>query len=643
MVPAGRMDLSERSARIVLAVVTAALGAVALRTDLADVSGGRFWGDGATYHAMAWSLAEDQDLRYEAKDVFRSRREFSEGPQGIFLKRASGGLILDAAEGFPWLGRVPAKEPRIYFAKPLVYPAVAAPFVWLLGTKGLLLTNALALALVLALGYRTLRLQTTPGRALAASSAIVLGGVAPLYLLWPAPEVLGIALAAAGLVAWRSGHPLLAAALLGVATYSKPPNALLALPLGLEPLLEGGVPWARRLVQSSRRAAVAIAVAIALYGANMAVTGEWNYQGGSERKTFYGRFPLETHGVTFGNSGIWMTTNQLGPRIEGRDEATKAQGAEPPRAEREIWLSFAWNQTYFWVGRFAGVVPYFLPVAVAAALFVVIGPRDRAGALALLALVVSQAAYTWQIPDNWYGGSGTVGNRYFLNLLPLAFFLVPRGREAIVAAGGIVSILVLTGALLVSPMRHSLHPGEHAMRVPYRLFPAELTMLNDLAIFAEPWRKKITFGDPWGDPRKPGSGDPAAYFLYFPDDGTFGREELDGEPGFWLRGEASAEVFLRSLEPVRRMTVLVTGGPAGDEVTIKLGTLREVAAPGPYETRRVVLEAPPAFPYKDMFVHTLRLRSTRGGAARIPEGREERVLGAFLRISLEVDKRPTPR
>jgi hypothetical protein len=91
------------------------------------------------------------------------------------------------------------------------------------------------------------------------------------------------------------------------------------------------------------------------------------------------------------------------------------------------------------------------------------------------------------------------------------------------------------------------------------------------------------------------------------------------------------------------MTVLVTGGPAGDEVTIKLGKLREVAAPGPNETRRVVLEAPPAFPYKDMFVHTLRLRSTRGGAARIPEGREERVLGAFLRISLEVDKRPTPR
>ena len=65
-----------------------------------------FWGDGATYYAMAWSLAEDGDLRYEARDVFRVRREFPSGPQGLFLKRASGGLRWDAAE------RLPVDAPR---------------------------------------------------------------------------------------------------------------------------------------------------------------------------------------------------------------------------------------------------------------------------------------------------------------------------------------------------------------------------------------------------------------------------------------------------------------------------------------------------------------------------------------------------
>ena len=631
--------MSDARARAVLALVAALLLGVALRTDLAKVTGGRFWGDGATYHAMAWSLAEDHDLRYEARDVFRSRREFLEGPQGIFLKRASGGLMVDRHRGFPWLRRVPEKEPRIYFAKPFVYPLVAAPLVRLFGTKGLLATNALALAVALALGYGILRRQTTAGRALAASVAVVLGGVAPLYLLWPAPEALGIALAAGGLAAWSSGRPLLAAVLLGVATYAKPPNALLAIPLGLEPLLGGGPPRVRRLLESCRRAAVAVLVAIALYGLNTAATGEWNYQGGRERKTFYGKFPLEARGVTFGNSGIWMTTNQLGPRIEGRDEATKAQGAEPPRAPSEIWLSFVWNQAYFWIGRFAGVTPYFLPFAVALALFVLVGPRTRNGGLALLALLVSQVAYTWEIPDNWYGGSGTLGNRYFLNLLPLAFFLVPRGREGIVAVSGVVSAALFTGTMLLAPIHHALSPGDHATRMPFRLFPAELTMLNDLAIFGEPWRKKVVFGDPWGDPKRPGSGDPAAYFLYFPDNGTFGREESEGLQGFWLRGGESAEVLLRSLEPVRRMTLLVTGGPIGDEVTIRTSGGRAVVALGPSETRSVAFEPAAGFPYKDMFVHVLRLRSVRGAPARLPGGDGERVLGAFVRVSLEVEKR----
>jgi hypothetical protein len=507
----------------------------------------------------------------------------------------------------------------------------------LFGTRGLLLTNALSLALALALGYGVLRRRTTPGRALAAAAAIVLGGMAPLYLFWPAPEALGVALAAGGLAAWGSGRPLLAAAILGIATYSKPPNALLAIPLGLEPLLEGGVPAVRGFLESSRRAAVVVLVALAFYGANVAVTGEWNYQGGRERKTFYGKFPFETYGVTFGNSGIWMSTNQLGPRVEGRDDIPTSQGSEPPRSAEELRVSLVWNQAYFWIGRFAGVVPYFFPIAVAVALFLVVGPRDRMGALALVALVTSQVAYTWMAPDNWYGGSGTVGNRYFLNLLPLAFFLVPRGRERIVALSGVASLGIFTAPLLLAPMHHSLAPGDHATRMPYRLFPAELTMLNDLAVFQEPWRKKVAFGDPWGDPRRPGSADPSAYFLYFSDNGTFGRESIEGQSGFWLRGGSAAEVLLRSLEPVRRMTFLATGGPTGDDVTIGVGGRQAVLSLRPAETRNVVFEPPPGFPYKDTFVHVLRLRSSRGG----PLGqRDDRVAGAFIRVSLEVEKRP---
>ena len=148
--------MTDRAARVLLAAVTALLVAGVCRVRLTQ-----FWGDGATYHAMAWSLAEDGDLRYEAKDVFRVRREFPSGPQGVFLKRASGGLWWDGEGGFPWVRRVEAGEPRIYFAKPFTFAVAAAPFVKLFGTRGMLLANALALGAALFLGYAAMRRSTS--------------------------------------------------------------------------------------------------------------------------------------------------------------------------------------------------------------------------------------------------------------------------------------------------------------------------------------------------------------------------------------------------------------------------------------------------------------------------------------------------
>ncbi len=629
---------SDRVARTILALVFAGLTAGALATDLPRLSNGEFWGDGATYYLMARSLAEDLDLRYEARDLFRARREFSSGPQGLFLKRAHGGLRLDPEGGFPWLGRVPPDEPRLYFAKAFAYPAVAAPFVRVFGTRGLILTNALGLGLVLWLSYGTLRGRgTSPASALALSLAFFLATVTPLYLLWPTPEVFGLALIAAGLVAGKRGWPLLAAVIFGIATYTRPPNILLAIPLGLAPLLPPiGGSWLGpdlwpRFRESLRRGLVLGLTTLALYGVNAAVTGEANYQGG-ERKTFSNRFPLEAHDLTFDNTGFWMTTNQVGPLVEGRDDATAKTG--PARAAEEIPESFLYNLGYFWIGRFGGVLAYFLPALWALVLFVLAGPRDRDGWLALLALVSSWLAYICVIPDNWYGGGGTVGNRYFLSLLPLFLFLAPRGREWLVAAAGAVGLGVFLWPVLLSPMGHSLRPGDHALRPSFRALPAELTMLNDLSIFTELWRKKQPFGfvgEPHGRPA-----DPDAYFLYFTDDGTYGREVLDGRAGFWLRASEPAEVILRAfdLAPVRRVRVRVTGGSRGDEVTVRLGAASGRVAVGPGETAEMALAARRGLRYYDTYLHVLHFRSERGA----PDLSGSH--GAFVELTLDVGPGP---
>src|SRR5476651_1355930 len=73
-------------------------------------------GDEATYVSMALSLAYDHDLTYERRDLDRFVGLYRSGPDGIFLKKGT-----DRRAG------------SLYFAKPLHYAIVAAPFVRLLG------------------------------------------------------------------------------------------------------------------------------------------------------------------------------------------------------------------------------------------------------------------------------------------------------------------------------------------------------------------------------------------------------------------------------------------------------------------------------------------------------------------------------
>jgi hypothetical protein len=612
------MALSARAGWIAIAVVVAALLAAAAAARIPH-----FWSDGATYHGMAWSLAADGDLEWEARDALRTRRELPTGAQGVFLKRASGGF--EAGPGFPWLHRIPKDAPRIYFAKAFAYPVAAAPFVKLFGTRGLLLANAAFLAGAIALAYAEMLRRTTPARALALTLALFLGTVTPVYLFWPQPEVFNLFLITAGLVAWRRERPVLAAVLIGIATYSKPYNLLLALPLGVEPLLAGRTALGRGFLESVRRGVVLAGTVIALFALNRAITGEMNYQGG-ERKTFYGTLPFEAHGVTFGNSGQWMTTDQLGPLVEGRDEATRRSG--PARAATEFRAAFLRNLGYFWVGRFGGALPYFAPAVLAILAFLTAGPRDRNGWLALAAIAVSWLFYIRMIPDNWYGGGGTIGNRYFLNLLPLALLLVPRGREWPVAIGGATLSAVLLGPVWRAPIAYSLRPGDHATRRTFAAFPPELTMLNDLSVFTEPWRKKQPYGDTEGDAHKNWPADPKAYYLYFLDDGTKGRAARDGVEGFWIEPHARAELVLRALEPVKSATVRLVAESGGGAVRVRLGDALTTAQTSPEAT--VVLEPGDAFPYYDTFLYRAIF------ASDVPS----RV---FVSIDLSVNRRPQQR
>ena len=229
--------MSDRLARVVLGVVSGLVLLLAVATNLPQAADGRFWSDGASYHAMAGSLAFDRDLVFAAEDLARVRSAYPGGPQGVFLKRVTD------AKG----------ESRLVYAKAALYPALGAPFVRLLGVdRGLLLLNAVAFVLALWLGFGELRRSASGLGAVLGVLAVLALGVAPIYLLWETPEVLNLALVTAGLVAFRRGRIALAALALGLAVYSKPTHLAAALPLFLAPLVSSGAGVA--LARWNRRA-----------------------------------------------------------------------------------------------------------------------------------------------------------------------------------------------------------------------------------------------------------------------------------------------------------------------------------------------------------------------------------------------------
>src|SRR3954466_5601921 len=101
--------------------------AAALSVDVVKTGFG-IKGDEATYVSMALSLAYDHDLTYERRPLDRFFGLYRSGPDGIFLNKGKP-LPGGTAAQPPFVHTIKTPDPqadRLYFAKALLYPAVAA-------------------------------------------------------------------------------------------------------------------------------------------------------------------------------------------------------------------------------------------------------------------------------------------------------------------------------------------------------------------------------------------------------------------------------------------------------------------------------------------------------------------------------------
>jgi hypothetical protein len=227
------------------------------------------------------------------------------------------------------------------------------------------------------------------------------------------------------------------------------------------------------------------------------------------------------------------------------------------------------------------------------------------------------------LPYTWFGGGGSVGNRYFMGAYGVFLFMLPVIEAAWLALVPWLVGAFFTAQLVLNPFMASFRPGDYAKHGPLRWLPVELTNVNDLPINTDPSRVRVWFGD------NPGVGDPG-FQLYFLDDNAYGRE---ADKSFWVKGASRAEFLVKTDRPIRRALVTISAGPVATDVSVTLGSRTQEAHLAPGESQQMTIALGPAFPYQRRFVWTGAITSSTGFAPIFhdPTSTDSRYLGVRVK------------
>lgn len=512
-------------------------------------------GDASNYLLMADSLWVDGDLVYTSADLARAEAlALFDHPAGLYLS------LHDWGYGY---------------AKPPLYPAIAAPFHALLGVRGFYVLNGLLLAALVVLGADILSHRLRWRVALAAAALVFAGSVTSVYLHWIDPYLLCSALVAAAVAAERRARLIWSAVFLVAAASCRPPYLALALaPIAL-------CTWERRW-RALAGFAIAGALAASLFLAfNRLAAGQWSPYGGA-RSYFVRELPYQSPGA---------------PVTGAPEELSVAGGA---RLE-----SLGHRSLEFLFGRFAGVLVYY-PALLACALWSSRWEREKLAWL--LALVAGCAALLVALPSNSFGGQHAVGNRLFV-LLPVALVFVDFVAWRTWRALGGAALLLLALPMVRQPVRRSLEPGHQMLELPYRVLPIE-------------WHQAARISFP-----------AACHLALIPLDTN--NHGCEGN-GLWTRGGTRAEFLVLRFDdaPLR----LLLRSPHSDIEVSAAGT-RVVAARHADRVTEVTLTRPVATYRDESnggrhtAVYGLRIATDTGvdGDARILD--DQRDFGAYVEVA----------
>jgi hypothetical protein len=557
-----------------------------LATNLSKRQNWGFFSDEAGYFSVIQSLAYDYDIKYEPKDLARIKKIFPPGPVGLFLKKGT--------------------DRQLYYAKSFAYPLLAAPFFRLFSLHGILLFNGLMLFFSLLLAYLLLKQHHPRPGSFGFALVFILASVTPVYIWWMTADLFNFFVMFTGLFFFfyrfkRPGFFYVSALFFSLAVFSKPFNAVMVAIIYL--ILLYRKQWKKFLLLSL--VSLLLFSGLVLFLALQ--TGELNYKlfQGGERRCFITEFPYETAEpaeVTFarGNNmsfdGYWQRLS-ISPRIV---------------------LS---NLFYYFFGRFTGIFIYFFPACFVLVIFFLQRkvPEDW---FVLAAIALGILAFTVLAPGNYFGGSGSVGNRYFFNIFPLFFFLGFKHRLFKWTVVPIAAALIFLPGVYIDSHYHSTTPRYAGMSFPINLFPPEKTQYLSLPSNENP----RAFGKLLHDNEK-------TYQVYFLNDSYHMIEE----DFFWTYADQKLELFLSAPQPVKAFRVELHSKVPDNKVTLDIEYRRKRMKLQPGKPYTVTLKHIDGLKIKDNYLYYLKIKSDGYWSCfdEGADGKDKRKLGVRVHIGLD--------
>ncbi len=426
------------------------------------------YGD-SSYKAMAYSLINEGDLTVDNQDIARwNRGKMIDIPVGVFIRVDSNGVMK--------------------YSKPILYPLIAAPFLFL-GFFGVALLNGLFLGGIVLINYFFTREYFTKIQSLFISVLFILCSFVPVYAAWMTPEMM--LFFACSLCIWLGmykNRAVSAALIIGIVSSAKIPFFLLLVPLIAIKIAQKEIKEAFKALGMFLLGIAAMFFLTFLFQGKML-----SYSG--LRGYFFIKSPQYITLELLRNNLIMVKTQLDGFNFHN------------------LGLFFI-NLSNFFIGRFTGIIWYALPGFITACVYLwyrkkllrlekIIGDSILMVTSALILILITAR------PLNYFGGKAFIGNRYFF-IFPALFFLPsmrlikkPQKFAMILLPGVLISSQIIKNQFFtekISKYSYSFPFSAHTNVFPLKYAPLEIHQVElfnlpkiavseNIELYA-PWQQK---------------------------------------------------------------------------------------------------------------------------------------------------------